>query len=125
MKALTLAPWSGEEGEGAAPFYMSTSLPRRLSAAAAWLVAVGAAAVLLVWSITWSRAESGELPLLGIAPLTATGFFGLSLVLLAGARSLGRGRQGAVAAGRSKAMGSAPPGPLPWASCAPPATSPG
>jgi signal transduction histidine kinase/ActR/RegA family two-component response regulator len=104
MKALTLAPWSGEEGEGAAPFYMSTSLPRRLSAAAAWLVAVGAAAVLLVWSITWSRAESGELPLLGIAPLTATGFFGLSLVLLAGARSLGRGRQGAVAAGRSKAM---------------------
>jgi signal transduction histidine kinase/ActR/RegA family two-component response regulator len=104
MRVPTLAAWRGEDGEGAAPFYMSALMPRRVSATAGWLVGLGAAAVLLVWTLTGPSAGNGGPQLLRIVPLTATGFFGLSLALLAGARFLGRGGPRPLAAGGSKAV---------------------
>jgi signal transduction histidine kinase/ActR/RegA family two-component response regulator len=103
MKSLTLAPWREDEGGGAPPLYLAPEAPRRISAAAGWLVGLGGGATLLVWAIAGSSAASGGPPPLGIVPLTALGFLGLSLALFAGSRALGRGDAGPLA-GRSAAM---------------------
>jgi signal transduction histidine kinase/CheY-like chemotaxis protein len=102
MRFLTLAPWREEEGERA-PLYMSAEVPRLVAGAAGWLVGLGAVVVLLVWALTWPSAASGEMPLVRMVPLTATGFLGLSLALLAGARSL-PGSHPPIAAGRSPGL---------------------
>ena len=104
MNVLTSAPWRGEEGEGASPFYTSASMPQRISAAAGWLIGLGGATALLIWILAGPSAEAGQPPVIRMVPLTATGFFALSLALLAGARNLSQTGSGPLVAGRSKAM---------------------
>ena len=104
MTALILPSGRSQEEGGAAPHDFSALAPWRISAAAGWLVGLSAAAVLLIWSFAGPWAVRGEPPLLRIVPLTAAGFVGLSLALLAGARLLARRGPEPIAAGRSKAM---------------------
>jgi signal transduction histidine kinase/ActR/RegA family two-component response regulator len=104
MRALVLAPWGGDEGEGAATIDRSYRLPRGISAGGGGLVGLSAAAVLLAWILAGLGADRGELSMLRIVPLTATGFLGLSLALLAGARSTKSGGPGQIAGGSKAAL---------------------
>jgi signal transduction histidine kinase/ActR/RegA family two-component response regulator len=102
MRVLTLA--SGRGGEGGTPLYMSSMLPRGISAAGGWLIGLGAAAILLLWTLAGPAADLEGPRWLRPVPLTATGFLGLSLALLAGARCLGRSGRGQTAARGSHAI---------------------
>jgi signal transduction histidine kinase/CheY-like chemotaxis protein len=102
MGALSLAPSRGDEG--AASLYESYWVPRGLTAVGGWLVGLGAATTLLVWILIGLSADRDGPPLLRIVPLTATGFLGLSLALLAGSRSFDRGGRRQLAPGGSNAF---------------------